>query len=352
MTETKQNAPTETPAPTTPAVDLTKVTSLKDLLDARPSYDGLLKLGLGKLADFAKAAVNLDVKIKEQTKDFRGNSKWLGKVLAAMKREYAKAQDAGILSQGESFAQYHEKVAGGLPNNHAESCANTFNSLVVTGRLPETDYDAAPTDWLETASTIIKLATKAGKTLDCEEAAKVVTILKKREVDTAAKQLRSIRNGLKGEPTKPDGSPTLTPETFIAVLRQGLNQAFHSLLIAEVVAEIMHISNRAPETIKGFYLGGIDVTDAWEKSGVSPDDMSRWETDRRPVTEKPAPNVLPLPAPDLTVACTEWAKANYPDMTAEEQNVIVSELAKFHAQNGRVPNSVAEFDSVMEAVTA
>lgn len=378
---------------TQPPPSITTDMGLKALCDARPKFADLERLGLAGLASFAKDAVKLDKQIRTDTRDFRSNAAVLGKLLAAMMVGYAKAQDAQVLSRGESFNGYHEKVAGGLPNTHAQSCAVTYNSLVVTGKMTEDEYDMCPADWLETAAAAIRYATKSGKTLDCQEIGEVAQTLKKRDVTSAAKQLRSIRNRLKGAPDKEDSGEnagtSITATQLSTAIRSAFAAGMHTQIVAEMLAEVLHIRSREPALTRQFYLGCVSVNDSWDRSGVPTETLEKWlagedprqETRQRttPVVSTPAaqsatqpsqtPTPPPTPAPTPVSiampeecpkpvkafderAATDWARKHYGELHPDEIAAIMHQLKAFWAGSGALPDTVEEFDAVMEAAMA
>lgn len=194
-----ETAGTPSPAdgqPTTPA-QLQDV-KLAQLLDQRPSFDTLKALGLAKLTELARENVQTQNRVKTAQDKFKRTAKGVGKVLAAMKTAYADAQDAGTLARGTSFEDYHKSVTGEKPWNHAMQCARVFLQLVLTGRLPEQDYDRRAADWHQIASVILGVITENGGNLDTPEVAELVGILKNAADDEGAKKLRELRKRLKG----------------------------------------------------------------------------------------------------------------------------------------------------------
>lgn len=230
--------------PTTP--EQLRDVKLKQLLDQKPSFSTLLKLGLAKLTEFATECVDAHRKVKNAQETFKKTAKGVGKVLAAMKVAYAEAQDAGTLSRDTSFEDYHKKVTGEKPWNHALQCARTFAELVLTDRLTEADYDRRAADWLQTASVILGLVKEQGKDLDCDEVKQLVEILKDAADDEGAKQLRQLRAKMKGESSDSgnEGQPSLDLKNFDAILRRGIGMEFNG------VPGIIHVMDVVVETVK------------------------------------------------------------------------------------------------------
>lgn len=199
---TPESAPAETPA-APPSNQSTTPEQLQDvklvqLIDQKPSFDTLKKLGLAKLAALAKENVEAQSRVKNAADKFKRTAKSVGKILAAMKITHADAKDNGTLPKGQSFEDYHKSVTGEKPWNHAMQCARVFDSLVLTGRLLESDYDRRAADWLQHASVILGKLLESGAKLDCPEVTKLVEILKSAADDEGAKLLRQMKAGLKG----------------------------------------------------------------------------------------------------------------------------------------------------------
>ena len=359
-------------------VDLATL-DLKGVFEARAGFEALKSLGLASLVKLSKAGVKEDKRLKDQASGFRSNSKWWGKLLAAMQVEHAKAVDAKVLPQGKTFKAYHAENAEGDPNNHALSCASCWNDLVMTGRLDEVDYDSAATAWLEEASAIVKLVVKNGGDLDSPDVAEVVKILKARIIDTAAKNLRAIKARLKGESeTSADGTPVVvefTETNANAFLREIFARHWHGLVTAALKAEVLTAANLPPASIKGFYNATLDIGDAWEKSGVTVETLDQWSRERNHVeikdaVAKPAavitpPAPMPVAAPEIALAEIEepepatmeaaahaWATENFGDLNAEEIAEVVPQVMAFITANASLPENAIKFEAFMQEVAA
>lgn len=359
------SATPNTPAPVAPAqtpVNLAEA-NLTEVLKARPAFDSLKALTLAKLADIARQAVDKDTRLKEDRKAFNGNAKVFGKVIAALKVRYAEAVDAGFLARGTSFAAYHKEVAKGPVNNHAEACANLFNALVVTQpqRLTEAEYDLCATDWLEKASAILSALTKQGKTLDGDEAKRLVAILKARSADTAAKDLRHLKQALLGEKDNEvktdDGSTVVdySPKLLVALLRRAFEENHHGFVVSAMTDEISEIAsrNRNAATLRDFYTGTVyGLVNAWNASGLSDETWATWESEWAKANEPLQFFGAAAPTAPATPDFGQWARAAYPAANAEEITVAVEMTAAFHRANGRLPNAASELDAYAEATLA
>jgi len=208
---TPENAAVETPAENQPnqptTADQLRDVKLPQLLEQKPSFEILKQLGFAKLTELAKENVDAEKRLKNSSDRFKKTSKGVGKILAAMKILYAEAQDKGTLTRGTSFEDYHKKVAGEKPWNHAMQCARVFLGLVLTGKLTEADYDRRAADWHQHASVILGEITKNGLTLDCPEVGELVDILKNAADDEGAKLLRQMKARIKGTETAEPGDP-------------------------------------------------------------------------------------------------------------------------------------------------
>jgi hypothetical protein len=387
------SAQTVTPAETTPAetpkVETPKVVinladaKLTDAIEAKPKYAELTAVGLAKLTEFAKQAVGISDKLKADTKTFNMNAKVLGKVVAAMKVRYAEATDSGILPK-LSFAQYHKNVAKGPVPNHAESCSVTFMNLVLTDRITEDEYDLCATDWLEKAAAIVSKVLKDGKNLDCDEVKQVCDILKKRDADKAAKELRALAKQVKGEGASieaKDGDKTTvvdySPALLAAVLNRAFNENHHALIVGVLTDEISEISKRGRDVgaVRDFYTGlTYKVGNAWDVSGIPAETInaweSEWETAKAPLrimaagvpvetkTAVPAPET-PAPETPATPDFAAWVRDNqYSDEMkaaigvpqAELDQATLEAVTAIHAQLGRLPANIEELDALMNAV--
>jgi hypothetical protein len=264
-TETKGASPEGPQGPTTPEQlrDLT----LPQLIEQKPSFETLKAMGLAALSTFASACVEAQTRVKNAADKFRKTAKGVGKILAAMKVTYAEAQDAGTLAKGTSFEDYHKTVTGEKPWNHAMQCARVFLELVLTGRLDEADYDRRAADWLQTASVILGILKENGKDLDCDEVKQLVKILKTAADDEGAKQLRQLRNTLKGKDSgSEDGTvPALDLKNYDAILRRGCSMDFDKvsgLEHASAVVRELVAGEKRPEVLRAIYRNLVKAGDA------------------------------------------------------------------------------------------
>lgn len=193
--------------PTTPA-QLQDV-NLTTLLAQKPSFETLKALGLAKLTNLAGENVKALKNVKTSQDKLKRTAKGVGKILAAMKVTYVDAQTAGTLSRDTGFDDYHKKVTGEKPWNHALQCARVFAELVLTARLDEKRYDDRAADWHQHASVILGIIKENKGDLNSPEVAELVDILKNAADDEGAKQLRAMKARLKGTDTAEPGDETV-----------------------------------------------------------------------------------------------------------------------------------------------
>lgn len=129
----------------------------------------------------------------------------------------------------------------GKLNNHWLSCAVAFGTYVRTELVTEADYDKNTAQCLELSSSI---STEVGGDVSHEAIIEAADVLKDRPKD-AAKQLRSILEGLKGPKAITSDK---AKEMLVAIFASG---HLATLVIPMIGAEIAHIEDS--ETARSAY---------------------------------------------------------------------------------------------------
>jgi hypothetical protein len=294
--ETSAPAPVETPTSESPGVtpavqQPTTPEQLRDLklsqvFDQKPTFATYLACGLAALTGWAKENVEIQTRVKGAAEKFRKTAKHVGKMLAAMKVAYVQAQEAGTLSKDTGFDDYHKKVTGENPWNHALQCARVFAELVLTGRLSESDYDRRAADWHQTASVILGAIKKNGGDLNSPEVAELVDVLKNAADDEGAKSLRKLRNKIQGKETAKPGDPEVLTVTDLrnadVLVRRICQLDYESngvkiagmALVARIVTEYAKNEKRE-EVLKAVYIATNQTLDVCG----TPDDQEKWIAD-------------------------------------------------------------------------
>ena len=334
--------------PPSPAESITEELqklSFTDLLERKPSFEVLKRLGLVKLTSLVCDAVTSEKSFKEQidaTKEAMGvQHKPAGKVLASLQTSFEEDVANADIRAGTTFAAYYEeKTSKKLDSGRASQCCRVFRKLVIPGLLAECDYDVVATDWLEKTSKIIDLCVKAGKAMTCDEMLDVINILKVRP-DTGAKRLRLIKNKLDGKETvSTDGKgPELNPQSLVAIVKRGLGMSWpvggHGLLLVmtEIIAAVKTAQDLPGEVAKQFYFASITLGDAF---GTLPAEMvTAWTAEKDHADAKPQI----IGAPDFA-AIVE--KLGLPADLAKE---AAADCHRFYVEMKRMPATIEELDS-------
>lgn len=239
MSVTTQNAPEK-------AQQLT----VKEVLTKGFSYETLVGFGRAPLETVTKEFFTREKGLTEDrksiTEDIKSGFKPLGKVIAAVEQCFSDDYLANRIPQGTTFAAYCEASLGKKLESmgRAAQCRRVFTVLVLGGKLAESDYDNATTDWLtDSVSKILDLAAKKYGNeayLDAPEIQKMLGILKVRP-EKAAKQLREIKNSLAGKTEVEGGELTATKaaELVGAILKGTFNEVPGHVFVATLLRDFM-----------------------------------------------------------------------------------------------------------------
>lgn len=242
-TDSSSNPPQNPPAPTPPAA------TVDDLLSKNWSYDTLKGFGLSTLATLGKDLFARESGLRESAKaasdSIKTGFKPLGKLIAAAQELFDTELAAGRLPAGTTFSAYCETNVGKTLDKmgRGAQCARVFQKLVRSGKLPESDYDNATTDWIcESVSKILDLAQEkygTEKYLDSDEVSAVVGILKVRP-EKAAAQLRAVKNKLAGKTEVTaigELTATKAQELILAIINSKFNGCTGLEILLTVVDE-------------------------------------------------------------------------------------------------------------------
>ncbi len=341
---------------TPPAATETSVTaefeklSFTELLERKPSFDVLKRLGLAKLTHLVVDAVTSEKSLKDEidaTKEAMSvQYKPAGKVLAALQTSFEEDVANADIRAGTTFAAYYEeRTSKKLDSGRASQCCRVFRKLVIPEMLAESDYDNVAVDWLEKTSKIIDLCVKQGKTMTCDEMLDVLNILKVRP-DTGAKRLRLIKNKLEGKETvTADGKgPELNPQSLVAIVKRGIGMSWpvggHGLLLvmSEIIAAVKTAKDLPADVAKQFYFASYALGDAF---GELPEEMVvAWTAEREQASTGP----MIVAAPDFAA----HVQKIYEGLDAEMVPMAAAECQAYYVTEKRLPASADELDAWVE----
>ena len=95
-----------------------------------------------------------------------------------------------------TFPDYFESITGCRPSNRGQSCAKTYRSLVLTGKIAEGDYDEHTSDAIQTASRVIS---RVDDNLEHPAVAEAAAILRQRDRSAIA-ELKALLDRLIQDP--------------------------------------------------------------------------------------------------------------------------------------------------------
>lgn len=147
---------------------------------------------LKHLTGFGKADERLD----RLQKEIKESTPVRGKYIFLLRGEWEDGLRNGGVAKSTSFVAYHKNQCGVGPNNHAESCANTWAVAVALGHMTEQDYDCNSTEALERASRIFSKANDVKGTHPASVAA--IALLKLRPAKIL-KMLKDISDRISNE---------------------------------------------------------------------------------------------------------------------------------------------------------
>lgn len=261
-----------------------------------------------------------------------------GKVMAAFKRKYAEMVDKGAFPKGTSFAEYFQNVFGMKPDGKVEQCAACFNGYVLSDLISEKDYDLCAADWLQKASTVLKLCNNDLKSDHVKNAA---TILEERGKDGAKKLRHSIAE-LKGTIVDANGK-TLNADDVAEQVSSFLKNGFGTLVLTCVKTHVKdNVRNADSSEQKDLYQASQSIMHQWEDAGIDARMIINWFEDWDKKQQQHT--VAVVPKPDYR----EIAIRFYGEMDDEMLSDVAKEIEGYHLAMKRLPKDTAEFDAYME----
>jgi hypothetical protein len=133
-----------------------------------PTYAELVRLlQMEKTQRFVELVqtYNPDDEPEEAPKSRQNRQQYSGKLLCAARAMWEALNEQGR-RRSQEFPDYFESLTGCRPSNHGQSCAKTYRSLVLTGKIAESDYDENSSAAIETTSRVISRV-EDGRERDC-----------------------------------------------------------------------------------------------------------------------------------------------------------------------------------------
>lgn len=353
-----------------------------------------------ELASTCIALVKVKSEAKSATESHKDSFKVAAKVLCAVKENLVKSQRARLVPMNRTVKEHFEFITGNKGVNlsgHCYSLADAFSVYVTSGKIPESDWDLASANALETAGRIhAEVVDKGGLAHDAVD--KAAALLKVRG-DGYQKTLKGILEGLKS-PKK------LSEEDVRSFLLRAFADGQAEVVSCELAAEMVAMRDRkeadwfrhrihnhmttglsnlgTPEEIHEWLTKPAPntpppasekpATPAQPETPAAPAPQTPPPAPETPATPTPAPAVettatIPVesapepetPASVPVTAATEkpdlmaWAKTNYPDPNCSDDgwNEFVGDSVQpFFDVNGRLPSSPEELDAFMESQLA
>ena len=160
-----------------------------------PKYPELVQLvQMPKPERFAELAriYNTD----DDTEEFSGRRKsrdqYAGKIICAARTIWEQQP----WRRQQTFPDYFARQYGCRPSNHGQTCAKTYRSLVLTGKIAESDYDGNSANAIETACQVIA---KVNEDFGHPAVAAAASILRQRS-QSAVKELKALLDRLAEDP--------------------------------------------------------------------------------------------------------------------------------------------------------
>ncbi len=179
-----------------------------------PKYAELLRLLQTEKRDrFAELArtFNANDDPDETPKIHQNRHKYAGKILCAARTIWEELRKSGQIGR-QTFPDYFETQNGCRPSGHGQSCAKTYRSLVLTGKIAEADYDENSSEAIQTTSRVIS---KVEDDINHPAVAAAALILRQRS-RSAIKDLNGLLDRLIKDPAT--GQIKLLDETQAAEL--------------------------------------------------------------------------------------------------------------------------------------
>jgi hypothetical protein len=220
-----------------------------------------------------QAGVKLGKKVEETRDEYRTVTPWYAKVVAALKRDHARALDAKTIAADTPFKKFFSQNCGGELPGRLETLSAFFNTMCMVegdnGKplLSEEFYDVASVNSLEIANKCVNFA-KAhcpegqdwrgmNDTLD------VINALSK--PGDATKKLKEIRARQEPKPGATEGNENaivLTPESAIEFLLGWIKGA----------------SKQPADKAATVFAGTLKLGDAWQACGIADETLNQWAT--------------------------------------------------------------------------
>ncbi len=132
----------------------TSETAAEELL---PKYAELVRLlQMEKSERFAELArtFNADDDPEDVRKSHHYRHQYAGKILCAARTKWEMIGQQ-VRYRQQSFPDYFKMQNGCRPSNRGQSCAKTYRTMVLTGKIAEVDYDENSSEAIQTASRVI-----------------------------------------------------------------------------------------------------------------------------------------------------------------------------------------------------
>ena len=163
-----------------------------------PKYAELVRLlKMEKPERFAELAraFNADDVFEDARKNHHFRHQYAGKILCAARTKWESLQQQRR-TYHQTFPDYFEKQNGCRPSNRGQSCANTYRTMVLTGKIAEADYDENTSEAIQTASRVI---TKVHDKVNHPAVDAAALILRQRS-QSSTKELEALLDRLVKDP--------------------------------------------------------------------------------------------------------------------------------------------------------
>ena len=125
----------------------------EELLPKYAELVGLLQLEeTERFAELARTFNPDD--LEDGRKNYHYRHQYAGKILCASRTKWELIGQQSRYRQ-QSFPDYFKMQYGCRPSNRGQSCAKTYRTMVLTGKIAEVDYDENSSEAIQTASRVI-----------------------------------------------------------------------------------------------------------------------------------------------------------------------------------------------------
>lgn len=341
-----------------------------------------LAMGPDDLAETCRALLTVKTSAKDATDSHKDSWKVAAKVLCAVKENLVAAQRARLVPMNRSVKEHFENFTGKKGVNisgHCYSLADAFSVYVTAGKIPESDWDLASANALETAGRIYDLVVDKGG-LAHEAVEKAAAILRQRG-DGYQKVLKALKESL-------DTPKKLKEEDVRGFLLRAFADGHCEVVACEIAAEMTCMKDRGDAdwlrhrvflhlTAGIENLGNPDELAAWSastrKSREAPEPAPAATLTTAPEPEavnapepapieiapepepEPEPEAVPVTTPPTRANVREWFEENYPDPECTEESweeAVTNFAMPFVEAHGRLPSSPEELDAWIDTVHA